>query len=79
MSDETVTIARYHYRYQGEFARQVLEDAGIPSALRVDDAGGIDVGMAFVNPARLDVRREDEARAREALTDAGLLDAEIGE
>ncbi len=63
------------YLVQGGY----LEDAGIPTALFIDDAGGMDVGLAFVNPARLVVRVEDEQRAREALANAGMLpDVEAG-
>jgi hypothetical protein len=32
----------------------------------------MDVGMAFVNPARLVVRVEDESRARGVLIDVGM-------
>lgn len=74
MPHETVLVARFHYRHQADFARQVLEDAGIPSALQLDDAGGIEMGMAFVNPARLRVRAEDAGRARDVLRGAGLLE-----
>ena len=41
-------------------------------ALLIDDAGGMDVGLAFVNPARVVVRAEDEERARAVLVDAGM-------
>lgn len=74
VSDPLEIIARFHYRHEADFARQVLEDAGIPAALQIDDAGGIEMGMAFVNPARLRVRAEDAVRARDVLTGAGLLD-----
>ena len=43
-----------------------------PPALLIDDAGGMDVGLAFVNPARVVVRAEDEERARAVLVDAGM-------
>jgi len=43
--------------------------------LHIDDAGGMDVGLAFVNPARIVVRVEDEERARQVLVDAGMLEA----
>jgi hypothetical protein len=51
-----------------------LESAGVDAALLIDDAGGMDVGLAFVNPARLVVREEDEGRAREVLIDVGILE-----
>jgi ribosomal protein L21 len=52
-----------------------LESAGVNSMLHIDDAGGMDVGLAFVNPARIVVRVEDEERARQVLVDAGMLEA----
>ena len=48
------------------------------SALLIDDAGGMDVGLAFVNPARLVVRDEDKQRARGVLVDAGMLERGAG-
>ena len=71
---ETTVVARYHYRHEGELAHGYLKSAGIDAALHIDDAGGMDVGLAFVNPARLVVRTEDEARARQTLSDAGMLE-----
>jgi predicted transcriptional regulator len=40
--------------------------------LFVDDAAGIEAGMAFVNKGRLVVRNEDAERAREVLRTAGI-------
>ena len=70
----TTVVARYHYRHQAEMAHGYLESAGVDSALLIDDAGGMDVGLAFVNPARLVVREDDEERARSVLVDAGMLE-----
>ncbi len=69
----TTVVARFHYRHEAELARGYLEGAGIPTALLIDDAGGMDVGLAFVNPARLVVRVEDEQRARGVLANSGML------
>ncbi|NIP59279.1 MAG: hypothetical protein GWM92_13300 [Gemmatimonadetes bacterium] len=69
-----MVVARFHYRHQGELAHGYLKSAGIDAALLVDDAGGMEVGMAFSNPARLLVRPEDSAEARRVLRDAGILD-----
>lgn len=74
MSDDTVVVARFHYRHQAELAHGYLEDAGIPSGLFIDDAGGMEVGLAFANPARLVVHRDREQEAREILESAGVLD-----
>ena len=68
----TMIVARFHYRHEAELAHGYLESAGVESALLIDDAGGMDVGMAFVNPARLVVRVEDESRARGVLIDVGM-------
>jgi hypothetical protein len=70
----TVIVARFHYRHEGELAHGYLESADVDSILHIDDAGGMDVGLAFVNPARLVVRAEDEERARQVLVDAGILE-----
>ena len=69
----TTVVARFHYRHQAELAKGYLESAGVPSALFIDDAGGMDVGMAFSNPARLVVPAEEEGRARDVLAAAGML------
>ena len=70
----TTIVARFHYRHEAELARGYLESAGVDSALLIDDAGGMNVGLAFVNPARLVVRDEDKQRARGVLVDAGMLE-----
>ena len=71
----TTIVARFHYRHEAELAHGFLESAGVDSALHIDDAGGMDVGLAFVNPARIVVRAEDEERARQILVDVGMLEA----
>jgi len=79
MTDErpdTTIVARFHYRHEGELAQGYLRDAGVDAALFVDDAGGADCGLAFVNPARLLVRTEDEEQAVELLQDLGMLGGE---
>jgi hypothetical protein len=69
---DTTVVARFGYRHEAELAKGFLDDAGIDSMLAVDDASGIEVGMAFVNKARLVVRMEDAERARTVLRDAGI-------
>ena len=71
----TTVVARFHYRHEAEMAHGYLESAGVNSILHIDDAGGMDVGLTFVNPARIVVRVEDEERARQVLVDAGMLEA----
>ncbi len=73
---DTTIVARFHYRHEGELAQGYLRDAGVESILFVDDAGGADCGLAFVNPGRLVVRCEDEAQAVELLRDLGFLEGE---
>lgn len=76
--DDPVVVARFHYRHQAELADGYLRDAGIESALFIDDAGGMEVGLAFSNPARLLVRPSDLAEAREVLEGAGMLESGDG-
>ncbi len=71
--DSPVEIARFAYRHEGEMARGYLEDAGVFCMLFADDASGIEVGLTFVNPARLLVHPNDVDRAREVLRAAGLI------
>ncbi len=70
----TTIVARFHYRHEAEIAHGYLKNAGVDAALFIDDAGGMDVGLAFVNPARLVVRTADEERARSVLVDVGMLE-----
>jgi len=74
----TVMVAAYRYRHEGEFAKATLESAGIPCILVADDGGGMRPEIMGVNPVRLFVAAGDEARARgilsedeEGETDAG--------
>ncbi len=63
-----VAVARtYGYRHEGEVARAILDAAGIPCMLQVDDSGGSEIGMAFANPARLLVRVKDLDRVEDLL------------
>ncbi len=64
---DVAVVRTFGYRYQGETARAILDAAGIPCLLQVDDSGGSEIGMAFANPARLLVRVEDLDRAGELL------------
>lgn len=74
---QTMIVARFHYRHEAELAHGYLKSAGVDAALFIDDAGGMDVGLAFVNPARLVVRADDEERARSVLVDVGMLEGEM--
>ena len=72
----TVVLAYFHYRYEAELAQGFLDESGVPTVLLIDDAGGMDVGLSFVNPARLLVGLEYVERSREILEDAGVIDPE---
>ena len=66
-------VATYPYRHQAELAAGFLQDAGIAAAVLADDAGGSQVGMAFVNRARVAVRDDLAERAAEVLRAANML------
>jgi hypothetical protein len=68
-----VVIATFPYRYQAEYARQILTGAGIRSALLADDAAGMYAGLTFTNPARVVVHPEDRVEAERLLHDHGVL------
>lgn len=69
-----MVVARFHYRHQAELAYGYLLDAGIEAGLFIDDAGGMEVGLAFANPARLLVHPDRAEEAREILEAAGVVD-----
>ncbi len=69
---DLVVVARFGYRHEAELAHGFLEDAGVPAALFVDDAGGAELGMAFSNPAEVAVAPEHAEQAREVLRAAGF-------
>lgn len=66
-----VEVGRYRWRHQAELAGGRLEDAGIPSAVVADDAGGAYAGIA---PARLLVAPEHAERARRILEENEPMD-----
>lgn len=61
---EMVTIARFLEPVNAQMAKSVLESAGIECFLQGENANSM---IAFAFRARLQVRREDEAAARELL------------
>lgn len=71
---EVAVIARFHYRHEAELALGYLRTAGLNAALFMDDAGGSQVGMAFVTPGRLVVGAQDRVEALEILEAAGYGD-----
>lgn len=70
MSDDApVTVARFTWRHEAEFAGGYLADAGIPHSVIVDDHGG---HVTFNNSAQVLVASADVERAREVLRSAGM-------
>ena len=67
--ENLVTIASFPDPLTANLARTALEGAGIASFLQGENANTL-IPMAFV--ARLQVREEDEAAARNVLTSAEL-------
>ena len=78
--DREVRLATFSSRVEAETAQGFLDDAGVDSALIVDDAGSVIPGVEIgFGPARLMVRASERDRAREVLRDAGLLEEAEGE
>ena len=70
----TVVLAYFHYRHEAELAQGYLDESGVPTILQIDDAGGMDVGLSFVNPARLMVDCEYLDRSKAILEAVGVID-----
>jgi len=75
---DTVVIGRFSTRHEGEIAQGFLLNAGVPAALFLDDAGGMEPQLAFVRPARLVVRKEHQAEALDVLSAVGVEVPEEG-
>ena len=63
-SDELVTVSTFPSAVDAEIAKGVLDDAGIESMIRSDNAGGM---YPALGGAELVVRAEDVEKATEAL------------
>ena len=63
-SEDLVSISTFRSTADAQVAKGVLDEAGIASMLRADNAGGMYPAMSG---AELLVRSEDVAKAREAL------------
>jgi hypothetical protein len=63
-SDELVTVSTFPSAVDAEIAKGVLDDAGIESMIRSDNAGGM---YPAIGGADLVVRAEDVEKATEAL------------
>ncbi|MCC6316058.1 MAG: DUF2007 domain-containing protein [Gemmatimonadaceae bacterium] len=64
---ELVVLHKYHSEVEAQVAAAILEASGIPARVLADTAGGALPSLSLLFPARLLVRVEDEAAAREAL------------
>ena len=69
---DTVVVATFRYRHEGELARQILKDFGVESILTVDDGGG----LLVARPIRLTVLTSDAQHAREILGEHELSDGD---
>ncbi|HUF50359.1 MAG TPA: DUF2007 domain-containing protein [Longimicrobiales bacterium] len=76
---DTVMVAAYRYRHEGEFARARLESAGIPCVLTADDGGGMRPEIMSANPVRIYVTADRAEEAAAALADDDADAAEIDE
>lgn len=72
MTSDLVLLAEFNDRHEAEMAAGYLRNRGVPPLLRIDDASGMELGMAFSNPARRYVRSQDDEKARAILADAGV-------
>ncbi len=70
-ADDMVSIARFMEPFQAQMAKGVLDSAGIESFLMGENANNL---LAFAFRARLQVRRQDEAAARELLASSEDLE-----
>lgn len=69
---EWVVVASYSSRVQAEMMVELLKGEGVGAMPRVDDAGGLRPDIALgMGWAKVIVRAEDEARAREILEHGG--------
>ena len=67
-----VLVAEFGYRHEAEFAQGFLRDAGIPSRVASDDAGGVDLSISFLSGTALFVADSDRERALQVLESTGL-------
>lgn len=66
--DDLVTVSTFRSTVEAEIAQGVLEEVGIESMIRSDNAGGM---YPAIDGAALVVRAEDAEKAAEALNAPG--------
>lgn len=74
-SSSLITISTFRSATDAQIAKGILDEAGIESMIRADNAGGM---YPAISGAELLVRPEDSARAHDALTGAGADSADPG-
>ncbi|MGE3488845.1 MAG: DUF2007 domain-containing protein [Vicinamibacterales bacterium] len=74
-SSNLVAISTFRSAADAQIAKGILDEAGIDSMIRSDNAGGM---YPAISGADLLVRPEDSARAHDALTSAGAGSADPG-
>lgn len=67
-----VVIAEFQYQHEAQFARGILEEAGIGAAVIVPSAGLAGYALALPNTVPLLVNEEDVVLARQVLTESGV-------
>jgi hypothetical protein len=67
--DDAVVLEKFYNRLEADMAAGLLEAEGIQAFVSADDAGGTYPPLQYLRGVRLIVFSEDEARAREILTD----------
>ena len=72
-SEETTILATYTTRRDAEMARDYLDDAGLRTFVRADDAGGMQPQLQRAHGVKLVGMRDTAPRARTLLEEADLL------
>jgi hypothetical protein len=70
--EHRVAIETFPTRAAAEIARGFLEASGVEAFVAADDAGGLYPMLALTHGVQLQVRPEDEERAREILRSVSL-------
>lgn len=73
MSEEMAVLKVFNNEIDARMAQQILQDAGVPTFILKDDAGGMEPHLQRTIGVRLMVDRGDGDRARDVLEDLGKL------
>lgn len=77
MAHCSAVVATFRQRHTAEIAQGFLDDAGLRSAVAVDDAGGLIAGITLgPEQAQLLVRPDDVREARRVLVEAGMVESD---